>query len=164
MAIEYPSKDLILNKLTYNPVNGSFFSKVSSREVGYTDGDGYIVINIYNQEFRAHRLALIVSDFDVKGLEVDHKNGIRNDNKLSNLVPVTKSINAKNKRLRSNNNTGLHGVSWAKELNKWRARISTSKNRYTSLGCFDSFIEACCARKSAEIKHGYHENHGRSFL
>lgn len=60
-----------------------------------------------------------------------------------------------------NNKTGVHGVSWAKELGRWRSRISTVQNRHLSLGCFNSFLDAVCARKSAEVKFGYHINHGR---
>ena len=161
MAIEYPSKSMIKEKPLYNPESGIFSSIVSHRRVGYLDKDGYIVINIYNKEYRAHKLAMILQGIDLKGLEVDHADGVRSNNKLSNLSAVTKKVNAKNKRLRSNNKTGVHGVSWDKNLSKWRSRISTNKNRHTSLGCFASFLDACCARKSAEISNGYHENHGR---
>ena len=161
MAIEYPSKKEVLKAITYNSDTGVFTSNLSGRKIGYIDSCGYEVINIYNQEYRSHRLAMVISGLDVTGLEVDHIDGVRNNNKLNNLRLVTKKENAKNKRLRCNNKTGVHGVSWAKELGKWRSRISTSKNRHVSLGCFDSFFEAICARKSAEIKHGYHINHGR---
>lgn len=153
MAIEYPSKEKILQAISYDPVGGIFTSNLSGRKIGYIDSCGYEVINIYKQEYRSHRLAMVINSFDI--------DGIRNNNKINNLRLVTKKENAKNKRLKSNNKSGVHGVGWAKELGKWRARISSSKNRYVSLGCFNSFFEAVCARKSAEIKHGYHINHGR---
>ena len=79
-------------------------------------------------------------------------------------IEYPNKVMIEDKRLRSNNKTGIHGVSWAKELGKWRARISTDKNRHVSLGCFESFLDACCARKSSELINGYHENHGRSLL
>ena len=161
MALEYPSKSMIEEKISYNPDTGLFYSIISKRNVGYLDKDSYIVINIYNQEYRAHKLAMIIQGSDLIGLEVDHADGVRSNNKLSNLSAVTKRVNAKNKRLKSNNKTGIHGVGWDKCLGKWRSRISTDKNRYTSLGCFSSFFDACCARKSAEVVNGYHENHGR---
>lgn len=155
---------MIIKKLSYNPDTGLFNSKLSGRNIGYLDKDGYVVINIYNHEYRAHKLVMILQGVDLRGLEVDHADGKRNNNKLSNLSAVTKQANAKNKRLKSNNKTGIHGVSWDKNLLKWRSRISTNKNKNTSLGCFSSFFDACCARKSAEVANGYHENHGRLSL
>lgn len=152
---------MINARLSYNPCTGLFHSKVSNRDVGYLDKNGYVVINIYNQEYRAHKLAMILQGIDLTGLEVDHADGVRDNNKLTNLSAVTKKQNAKNKRLKSTNKTGIHGVGWDKDLEKWRSRISTNKNRYASLGCFSSFFDACCARKSAEVANGYHENHGR---
>jgi hypothetical protein len=163
MAIEYPSKSDIIERLTYNVDNGLFHSKKSGRKIGYLDKDGYLVINIKGQEYRAHKLAAIILNLYEEGMEVDHVNGIRNDNRKCNIRVVTKKENAKNKRLRINNNSGIHGVSMIKETGRWRVRISTDKNRYKHIGCFISFFEACCARKSAELTYGYHLNHGRSF-
>jgi hypothetical protein len=154
------SKEKILKAITYS-ASGDFTSNLSGRKIGYIDSDGYEIINIYKTEYRSHRLALIVNDINIDNMEVDHIDGNRSNNKLSNLRAVTKKENAKNKRLRKNNKTGVHGVGWAKELGKWRARISTATNRHKSLGCFSSLFDAICARKSAEIKYGYHINHGR---
>lgn len=162
MAIRSISKSEIEEKLIYLSDTGDFYSKLSKRKIGYIGLDGYVNINVNGRELKAHRIAMILSDVNLDGLEVDHSNGNRSDNRLSNLSAVTKSSNAKNKRLRKNNVTGIHGVSWAKELGKWRSRISSLNNRHTSLGCFDSFFDACCARKSAEILNNYHENHGRA--
>lgn len=40
----------------------------------------------------------------------------------------------------------------------WRVHIGEAL-----VGKYDSFFEACCARKSAENRHEYHENHGEIF-
>jgi len=45
--------------------------------------------------------------------------------------------------------------------NKYRVRIRTD-NTEKYLGLFESFFEACCVRKSAENKYGFHENHGKT--
>lgn len=51
-----------------------------------------------------------------------------------------------------NNKSGLAGVSFKEDENKWIAYISVNKKRI-NLGRFDDFFEACCARKSAENKY-----------
>ena len=56
------------------------------------------------------------------------------------------------------------GISKIKETGRWRAKIATQKNRYTHLGVFSDFFEAVCCRKSAENKHGYHKNHGKTLI
>lgn len=163
MAIEYPSKEMISDKLSYDKESGFFKSNLSGKRIGYIDGCGYEVINIYNQEYRSHRLAMVIMGLDLTGLEVDHINGVRSNNKLSNLRLVSKKENAKNKRLRANNKTGVHGVTFIETSKKWRSRISDGLKRSLHLGCFDNFFDSVCARKSAEIKYGYHVNHGSKF-
>jgi len=161
MAIEYPTKREILNNCSIDFDSGIVLSKFTGRRIGYLDKDGYEVVNVMKREFRSHKLIMIASGADVAGCEVDHINGVRNDNRIVNIRVVSKKENAKNKRLRSNNKTGLHGVSWIPTLGKWRARINMGNKQSKSLGCFFSFLDAVCARKSAEIEFGYHINHGR---
>jgi len=43
---------------------------------------------------------------------------------------------------------------------RWRASISVA-NRQRYLGTFDYLAEAVEARKAAEVKYGFHPNHGR---
>lgn len=59
--------------------------------------------------------------------------------------------------------SGLPGVSYKKKQNQWEAYIFTNK-KHTYLGLSFSKFEACCMRKSAENKHGYHKNHGRDLI
>ena len=154
---------MILDKLSYDKESGFFTSKLSNKRIGYLDGCGYEVVNIYKQEYRSHRLAMVVMGLDLTGCEVDHVNGVRSDNKFSNLRLVSKKENAKNKRLRVNNKTGVHGVTFIKASKKWRSRISDGLKRSLHLGCFDNLFDSVCARKSAEIRYGYHENNGSKF-
>lgn len=92
-------------------------------------------------------------------IEIDHINGDRQDNRIENLREVTRSENLRNARRRCTNVSGVTGVSWDTKLSRWVAVIQTTYNKY--LGSFDSFEEAVAARKAAEIKYGYHPNHGR---
>ena len=92
--------------------------------------------------------------------EVDHINGIRDDNRWCNLRDVTKSENQRNAKIRKVNTSGFNGVDFHTKHNKWRARIYVD-GRSELLGYFSNFFVACCVRKAAEQEHGYHPNHGR---
>lgn len=55
-----------------------------------------------------------------------------------------------------NSKTGVDGVYWKKQAQKYQARIFISKRR-VSLGHYADFFEAVCARKSAEADRRRHE-------
>ncbi len=57
---------------------------------------------------------------------------------------------------RKDSDTGLAGVNWYKPYSKWFVRIAHDKKEI-SLGYHTDFFEACCTRKSAENKCGYHD-------
>jgi hypothetical protein len=71
---------------------------------------------------------------------VDHKNGVRNDNRWCNLRDVTRSVNSQNQRhAPAGSKTGLFGVQV--DRNKFRARIIVTGTRH-GLGSFESAEEA----------------------
>ena len=92
--------------------------------------------------------------------EVDHIEGTRNDNRLAKLRDGSNGQNRKNTKLPRNNTSGAIGISWAKNINKWKAYINFDGKRI-GLGYFDDINDAIFARKSAEAEYGYHPNHGR---
>jgi hypothetical protein len=106
--------------------------------------------------FRAHRLAW----WFVKGelpSELDHKNGIRSDNRWRNLRLVTRTQNNINpvNRLRSDNKSGHRGVSWKTHRSGrscWHARI-TVNGRIILLGDYADLDQAVAARKEAERRY-----------
>jgi len=93
--------------------------------------------------------------------EIDHINSDGLDNRLINLRNVDHLENGKNQKMKSNNISGVTGVSWNKKRSKWHANIGIKK-RKIHIGYFFDKFEAVCARKAAEIKYGFHENHGLS--
>ena len=65
--------------------------------------------------------------------------------------------------MRSDNKTGICGVTWDKKSEKWHPFINIGK-KLKHLGLCDDFFEAICRRKSAELIHGYHPNHGLPYV
>ena len=121
--------------------------------------DGYKQGHIKRKKYLAHRVIWkLVTGVDPE--QVDHINGNPADNRWINLRDVTQAENHRNKAVHKNNTSGKVGVCWYKRDNKWGARIKV-KGAFIHLGSFDSFEDACAAREAAEIKYGFHKNHGR---
>lgn len=82
-------------------------------------------------------------------IEVDHIYGNRLDNRRSQLRICNRQKNALNNGIYKNNKSGVTGVSWHKQHEKWCARIQVDhKNIW--LGLFDSFDDAVNTRLNAE--------------
>lgn len=106
------------------------------------NGNGYAVsrTNGY-REYLHHR---VIGNNEL----VDHINRIKTDNRLINLRNVSNSINALNRTVSTNNNSGITGVSWDNKEQKWRARIQFEYKEKTKY--FDSFEQAVECRKQWE--------------
>lgn len=153
--------EVLKTMLSYNPDNGLFTWKVKKGsmlpgyQAGGESGNGYVYLHVDDLRIGAHRLAFLFMGSDIPR-EVDHINDIRNDNRWCNLAPATPSSNRRNTKLRTDNYSGIVGVFYDFERGKWRAGIGK-----IGLGRFDTLLDAVAARKSAELKLNFHENHGR---
>lgn len=115
----------------------------------YKDNDGYIVYKVlHHNAVQMHRLVMNCPE----NMEVDHIYHINHDNRKSELRIVTKSQNQMNKVLLSNNTSGVKGVYWNKEKEKWHAQI-TVNNKRINLGYFNILQDAADVRKQAEIEY-----------
>lgn len=123
---------------------------------------GYVKVGYCGKLFNAHRIIWeMIYGKIPDGLEIDHINGSRSDNRIENLRLVSREENTHNRKIQFNNKTGLHGVKFVKNRKlPFEVLISTNGKRIY-LGAFSDFFEACCTRKSAELSFNYHENHGR---
>ena len=85
-------------------------------------------------------------------LVVDHINRNTLDNRKENLRLATMQQNAMNRSVQPNNTSGIPGVSWRKDRNKWRAFI-TINGKQKALGLYENKEDAIAARKLAEEKY-----------
>ncbi len=141
-------------RLSYNPDTGEFrwlscpSGNVPSGTVAGSDAvNGYRQIRFANSTYYAHRLAWAYVHGKLPEHLIDHVNRVRNDNRIDNLREVDGSQNCQNMGPRTDNKTGVRGVSWHAQRGKWRAKI---KNKH--LGLFDNIAQAEAAYKAAADK------------
>lgn len=103
--------------VNYNLETGKFFWKKTTRvtiageEAGCVRPIGYRAISIDYVSYYAHRLAWFYVHGSWPNHHVDHKNGVRDDNRITNLADVTRSYNSHNTmKLGPKNTTGFRGV------------------------------------------------------
>ena len=108
-------------------------------------GTGYAVRRIGNKTIHMHRVINKTPD----GYWTDHINRNSLDNRKENLRTVTPSLNILNSRVRKDNISKYKGVSWFKNTNRWRVRI-TINGEVVSLGYFKDKNEAILSRLAIE--------------
>ena len=147
----------------YNPETGVFVNKVKripcyvGKVLGTKDPKGYIRIGIHKKTYSAHKLAwlYVYGHFPTK--QIDHINGIRNDNRIVNLRDIPPQWNTQNQhKAPKNSKTGFLGVSWSKQKNKFRACI-TVNGKQKHLGFFQCKQQASIAYESSKCK--YHNGY-----
>ena len=167
-----PSIDYLRKRLRYEPETGKLFwldhegmpkrwrTKWAGKEA-FTSSTtlGYLRGKIDSRTFKAHRVAWALQYGEWPEDQIDHINGVKEDNRISNLRVVSILDNNKNKAMQSNNTSGVMGVHWHKCANKWSAQIMVNR-RSVHLGYFNTIEEASAARKQAAIKYGFTERHG----
>lgn len=140
-----------------------FNTRFSGHECGSIETTGYRRINLTYKskvhKLSAHQLAFLITNGRIPDGEVDHINRDRVDNRACNLRDVPIGINHKNKSMRTDNASGITGVSWDKARGKWRACVYVGGRRQYS-GYFTHIHEAEAAVKAFRAKHGFTDSHG----
>jgi len=144
--------------LHYDPETGVFTWLVDRRPTikagdvaGCKNGIGYIVIKIDAVLYAAHRLAWLMMEQSWPTRNIDHINGIRNDNRWGNLRDAAQRINIQNRRsANANNKLGVLGVYKSRRGEQFEASIYSG--RKIILGLFDTPEEAHQAYLEAKRK------------
>jgi hypothetical protein len=162
------SLDVLKNNVTYDKDTGIFIRTKTHPKRKYLAGsvtgvsrpDGYVQIMIEGKLFLAHRLAWLYVYGELPKNNIDHINGIKNDNRIENLRDVKQVTNVQNlkKARKSSVSSNKLGVSFAnkgKNIDKpFRARIVVD-HKEIHLGTFSNEDEAHEAYLLAKRK--YHE-------
>ncbi|WP_434107677.1 HNH endonuclease [Paraburkholderia caffeinilytica] len=135
--------------LSYNPDNGVFINRVTrsgkavaNRIAGSLDAGGYVQIHICGRNYKAHRLAFLYMTGGWPSGPVDHRDGKTSNNRWKNLRDATPSINSQNQRsARSDNTTGLLGVSYDVSRGRYLAQISAGGKKL-NLGRYATSADA----------------------
>ena len=154
------TQDKLKELFLYEPATGIFTRRVTTSprsragaEITCKTAAGYIEAMICGKVVLMHRMAFLYMTGALPPGQVDHINGIRSDNRWSNLRAVEQSTNMQNLRSATINNlsTGLLGAfkSGQSKRNPYKAMIRVDgKNKH--LGRFPTAEMAHCAYVAAK--------------
>lgn len=125
-------------------------------------------------EYYVRRVIMVLQGYSVDGMIVDHIDGNKFNNKLSNLRVVSYAENTRNKKIQANNTSGITGVVFSKNKSgssyfvaQW-SEMGKVKRKYFSIDAngFDLAKQLAYEYRKDKIKqlndngHGYSEDHG----
>lgn len=153
-----------------NLVYSSFFGQLvwlketngqpAGKVAGSLNAKGYRCLRINGENKIISRLIWEIHHGPIpEGIEIDHRNGNRDCNYIWNLRLATRNQNMHNRKLNSNNTSGIKGVSWHKRDRYWVARVAINGKTYRKhFKCKDQAVE-WIQNKRKEL-HGKFTNHG----
>lgn len=150
----------------YDPSTGLFMRKVATTNKvkstvgiwspGWANKFGYTSFRIDGIAWLAHRLAWLYvhGALPGDGLWIDHKNGVRDDNRISNLRLVTNSENQLNLSITNERSKSkLRGAHWNARMGKYQSEFERDGKRIY-LGLFESAEDAHRAHMAAKAASG----------
>lgn len=126
--------------------------KIKKKPAGTVTSTGYVGILVDGKRYFAHRIAWALANELWPEHQIDHINGIKTDNRIENLRVATNSQNGKNYGSNKSNTSGIKGVSWCSQTQKWRAMIKVD-GKSICKGRYDDKQDASMARHAAEVEH-----------
>lgn len=110
-----------------------FNTRFAGTRAGATDAHGYTIMSLGGKRYKAHRIAWLIEHGEWPVEMIDHINGVKGDNRMSNLRLASQAQNARNKSPHRSSKNKFKGVRWVR--GKWSARIMNDRKE-THLGRF----------------------------
>ena len=126
-------------------------AKAGTRAGYVSPSDGYRYVGIDGQKTPEHILAWFYMTGEWPQHEIDHKDRNRQNCAWDNLRTATSSQNKMNRGPNSVNTSGIKGVSWRKDRNKWDVRVMVEKKNFY-IGLFSDLQEATEAYNAAALR------------
>lgn len=130
-----------------------------SGKIGTGFSNSYRLIAVNQRRYLAHRViwAMMMGEWPQE--EIDHINQDRSDNRWRNLRAATRSQNACNITMPSNNTSGVMGVHWWETGQLWQAYGDARRHRIVKYA--KTFEEAVALREEIKRQLGMTKHHGR---
>lgn len=135
----------------FDYVEGALFRKGTSKKVG-TNLNGYLTTTLGKKRYLVHRIVWCMFHGRWPTAQLDHINGIRNDNRIENLRECTNTENNRAVGIKKNNTSGYKGVTFNKASGKFYAYIRVDYKRI-HLGVWESPTDAAKAYNEAALKY-----------
>lgn len=151
----------IKKQLSYCPESGILKYIANDKVVDNRNSCGYVRVCVNKKRYLAHRIAWFMhyGEAPDSKKEIDHIDNDKANNKISNLRLVTSRENKMNKRLQSNNSTGINGVSLDKRTGMYEVSIKT-QGKKIFIGYYENLDNAIIARKAVDRVLCFNEKHG----
>jgi len=145
----------------YDLETGKLYYKIDSNknnlagsEAGRLYDAGYLIVS-WGRDFKVHRVIWLLAYGKWPDGVIDHKDGNKQNNLLSNLRDVSQKVNMKGAWTPSGSLKIVGVSSHIKNGNvMFAAAMSRDKIKYR-LGTYNNLFDACCSRKSAELEYKY---------
>ena len=159
----YPTQKDLLEIFEYDPSTGNLRHRLDTLRgikgnlATHRHSQGYQSISIGGKELLAHRVIWFMQT-GIWPDQIDHIDHDRSNNQWNNLRHVNSQENQKNLSQKCSNTSGITGVRILPSGKFW-AYIMVNRKQI-ALGSYDDLNNAKAARQAAEVKYGFHSNHG----
>jgi hypothetical protein len=158
--------DKLRERIAYDKTKGLFMylKPSNSATKGWWEGtvsaQGYCRLHFGGRGIQAHNVAWMLTYGKItEGLEVDHIDGDRTNNKISNLRLATRSQNLYNRpNLRGDTSIGK-GVSIHRKTGLWRVRLNVNKEQMNFGYYRDLELAELVAQEAISKYHGEFSNY-----
>lgn len=155
------TQEILKKYVSYDPDTGHFTSNKCSKYCNKSLGErvgtlhkskGYRYLTIEGRTYREQRAAFLYMTGNWPIQQVDHINGIKDDNRWVNLRDVDAATNCHNRGMYKNNKSGQRGVVWQKNTSKWQVLCRIRGVQYYK-GLYENLDDAIDVAKAVYAEH-----------